>query len=304
MDYKRLNRLRTSNIKYGKLVKKLSKMSETSMQKIFFEAVENGDTDFMSFLLANCPHPERLVNSYNKFGNTPLMISAFLQDYNTTKFLLENGADPNLLDTKGIQVSLLNEDKLYVIKKFWDENLVFDGKDHIWHRCGGSTALMMLLCQRDADVKIAELLISYGAQVNLKNNEGFSALMFSVEIGNVAAVKLLIKNGAKVNEQDVFGNSNLLHAVCNMYTENLVPTLIFAGADPTIINHCGRNCYSKGIANEKGQKEIEEAIKMKQVAKLLKIAEQKDFKLLENKGKEKEGYLDIVNDETEMRIMA
>lgn len=304
MNYKRLNGLRTSNTKYGVLIKKLSKLSEKAYQKIFFEAVKDGNIDCVNFLLANSANPAKILNTYDDFYNTPLMIAAFLQDYNLTKFLLENGADISVRDKKGINPELLADETRYVVRKFWGENLLFDGKEHIWHRNGGNDALMMLLSKRDVNLKIVQLLIDYGADINAKNDEGFTPLMFAVENGNVGAVKLLLKYGAKVNVQDIYGNSILLHAVSNMYIKDLVPILIFSGANPKIKNNAGIDCYNTKFANVLGQKEIDEAIKLSKVAKVLNIGNKKEPKRLENKTKDPDNYFDQFNKGNNDRIMA
>jgi ankyrin repeat protein len=79
--------------------------------------------------------------------------------------------------------------------------------------------------------EIAAVLIENGANVNLKNESGSTALMIAVSNGMLDFVKLLIKHGADVNALDVESNSSL-HIACNTMIDNfeIVKMLIESGA--------------------------------------------------------------------------
>ena len=49
------------------------------------------------------------------------------------------------------------------------------------------------------DEKITQFLIENGADVNIQNNRGDTALIFAIELSNKNAAKLLIEKGANVN---------------------------------------------------------------------------------------------------------
>ena len=60
--------------------------------------------------------------------------------------------------------------------------------------------------------KVSEL-IEKGADVNMKNNEGHTPLMWAACNRNAGTVKKLIKAGADVNAQDNLGKTALMYAV-------------------------------------------------------------------------------------------
>lgn len=85
---------------------------------------------------------------------------------------------------------------------------------------------VMLLCAQDkygntplhnaafyGSIKIIDLLIDSGAQVNQQNLYGDTPLHNAAFYGNIKAVISLIKNGAHVNQQNNFGYTPLHNAV-------------------------------------------------------------------------------------------
>jgi len=87
-----------------------------------------------------------------------------------------------------------------------------------------------------AAVENCEILIKSGADVNLANTAGETALMLASEAGNVKLVNLLIKSGAKVNAVNKVGDSELSYADRALSNKNdIVKALESAGAKPVAI---------------------------------------------------------------------
>ena len=66
-----------------------------------------------------------------------------------------------------------------------------------------------MIASKKRDTKIVELLLEKGAQVDLQNKDGWSALMSASKGGSVDIIQLLLKKGAKINLR----NSNGLSAL-------------------------------------------------------------------------------------------
>ena len=131
------------------------------------------------------------VNSFQN-GRTSLMIAAFNNDIEeVTKELLYDVKDPNLVDEFG------------------------------------QSALHFANYSSSGIPKITELLISHGANVNLKDLGGKTPLFWAACNGHEGSCQLLIENGADCNARDRDGNTPFYWAklkgqthVCNLLREH------------------------------------------------------------------------------------
>ena len=83
---------------------------------------------------------------------------------------------------------------------------------------------------QEGHVSISKLLISAGADVNRKNNEGMNALMLASQRGHSDMALLLIKAGAAIDEQTSQGSTALMLA-CKRGHEKVVEVLVSMGAE-------------------------------------------------------------------------
>ena len=77
----------------------------------------------------------------------------------------------------------------------------------------GLSALMHICRREIQDRSIARAMLEGGAQVNLQNKNGWSALMFATQTAWFYGVKLLLEHKADVNLQDEKGKSSLMIAI-------------------------------------------------------------------------------------------
>lgn len=66
-------------------------------------------------------------------------------------------------------------------------------------------APLIIICIERKGKEIAQKLIDLGANINVKDSTGMTALMCAVIMGNDEVVKLLIKNGALINAINIIG---------------------------------------------------------------------------------------------------
>ncbi|XP_060084782.1 fibronectin type 3 and ankyrin repeat domains 1 protein-like [Ylistrum balloti] len=101
----------------------------------------------------------------------------------------------------------------------------------------GFSALMQ--ASRKGDAEMTELLLKFGADVNLKNDSGKTALMLASFAGQKDTVKLLRQYGARYDDFDN-GGSTAIHWAVDGAHPSLIDWMISDGADPNICDkHSG-----------------------------------------------------------------
>ena len=100
----------------------------------------------------------------------------------------------------------------------------------------GSTALIW--ASKYGQLKVVQLLLERGSNVNIQNKDGNTALIFASENGNLKEVQLLLDKGADVNIQTKSGSTALILA--SQYGQlKVVQLLLDKGADVNIENKNG-----------------------------------------------------------------
>lgn len=115
------------------------------------------------------------VNSRDNRGASVLLIAARTDNIAVLRFLLENDANPNLVEKSTGRTALIAASEL------------------------GNGNMVRLLLERKADV-------------NHQDRQGEASLMKAARIGSADVVKTLINAGADVNATDYAGHSALWHA--------------------------------------------------------------------------------------------
>ena len=259
-----------------------------------FVAAANGHLDILSYLFEQGAN----VNAFScervhcalfdgispLLWYTPLTVALRNGHNDAFTFLIDKGADVNLQDHDGYTalhyaVESKNFDALsYLVYNRADVNLFTSSKD----------TPLMLACQ-SRNMETINFLLNKGADVNLQDRNGQSALHFASSdicywlIQNLADVNMcdnhnctplmqassksdvkkvamLIENGAKVDLQDVDGNTALHHAVLNSYdsheyTPDICLALLTAKASIHLCNSQGwtplllasKNCIKSAV---------------------------------------------------------
>ena len=209
------------------------------------------------------------INAQDENGNTALMflsLSKYIYDINTinsAKLLIKSGADVNLKNNGGMtalmNASAVGSDELVelLINAGARVNEVDnDGRTAIFYACRGYDVCSFYINYNSfygysfsESVEVVKFLIDNGADVNLKNNGGMTALMSASDVSH-ELIELLIKSGARVNEVDDNGKSALMYAIISSSDIEVVKFLIDNGANVNLKSNDGEtalmNAYIRG----------------------------------------------------------
>ncbi|RIV47565.1 ankyrin repeat domain-containing protein [Flagellimonas pelagia] len=126
----------------------------------FHEAVVCGLLELAKSLLDKNPE---LINQHANDGFTPVSLAVFFDKSEMTKWLLDQGADPNL------------------------------------HATNPSKVNAMHAAVAKGNIELCQLLIAKGADVNAPQMQNVTALHSAAHRGNLEMVTLLVENGAQIN---------------------------------------------------------------------------------------------------------
>lgn len=138
------------------------------------------------------------VNAQNEAGQTALMRAA-TRNFNLTELLLKHGADKTISTKDGMNAfrAACYYNKYEIAKLLFDPStdLNVKGKDEL-----GFTALM--LAALSPSPKIVDMLLKNGADLNIKNNRGKTALDVAIEKDNKGVIEVI--NKYKKSQQGKF----------------------------------------------------------------------------------------------------
>lgn len=106
---------------------------------------------------------------------------------------------------------------------------------------------------RDINMEmLARTLIRYGADVNIKDNEGFTPLHLAAARGDISSVKMLLDAGADHDAKTDEGDS-VVYAAAYWSHPVVIRELLRRGANPLISNRRGKTPILMAIENERSQ---------------------------------------------------
>lgn len=178
-------------------------------------------TAFWRFMLENGADPN-ITDTQDR----PLVARAAREDYALTKLCLEKGADVNAVSPRG--VSALTE-SLYGRAEIL-ELVLSAGADVKAKTLGGMPVLSLVMANNTDVLKKTEMLLKAGADVNAENRSGETPLLCALNISDARIAALLVEAGADVNGTGTQGITPLMKAV-KMGDLNLTRLMLQKGAD-------------------------------------------------------------------------
>jgi len=206
-------------------------------------ASKSGNTEIVKILLDNGAD----INTKNNDGWTALMIASELGHIETVKILIDKGADVNAKNSNGLTALEFADQKGYANIV----NLLATGDEYkLKMELLGTVSLASndlgeVSLESFEKVKV---LLGKGADVNAKDNEGNTSLMFAAIGGQIDLVRVLLDKGADINEKNIdhwtalmfvaeLGNTEIARllidkkADINATTNNGITALMIASAN-------------------------------------------------------------------------
>ena len=146
-------------------------------------AAAYGSIEAMRFLLAS----GAAVDARNDFEATPLMWAA--TEPEKVRLLVERGADVNLKSKMGrtaVWLAAANDGSFGTVKYLLDHGAVLDGSE-------------LLAAASANDMATVRLLLEKGADVNVKDPNGSTPLIYAAANGNTRLIEVLLAKGAGVH---------------------------------------------------------------------------------------------------------
>lgn len=140
------------------------------------------------------------VNAENEYGWTALKYASDEGRLEIVKYLVENGAS---VDAEVLTITKNLEIFEYLLEQ---GNLNINSVGYL-----GMTALSSASIEY-GNLEMIKYLLEKGADINVKNEDGSTALMTASMYGNLEIIKYLIENGADINAKDNDDSTALIYA--------------------------------------------------------------------------------------------
>jgi ankyrin repeat protein len=191
------------------------------------------------------------VDVRTPIGRTPLYEAARMGKLETVKALLDKGADINTKEQLGpfTPLYVAAEKKKVDVLKY----LLEKGADVHARNESDQTALHQVAMQPwHNDSVVAAILVDHGAQIEARDNKGFTPLIIASDFHHLPFVAYLISKGANVNAKTV-KNRTALYRAAKEGDFPLVKLLVENGAD---VNTQYEGSTALGVAEAEGNNQI------------------------------------------------
>lgn len=166
------------------------------------------------------PFAKSFVEGYLAGEETPLTQAVLDNDFEQVKKLIDEGADVNELNGD-------YESPIYTT--------TYTDEDHL-------------------DLEMLKLLLDNGADPSIGDADDWTILHAAASLGDKAAIDLLLKYGADINQQDVDGETPIFNTIYEVDDLETFVYLIKKGADLSVKNMYGMTL--REVAEENGAKKI------------------------------------------------
>lgn len=225
-----------------------NKVTETEVNDALLEAVYYNNLKLVKILKMGGADINYCGN--DTFAN-PLIKAASYDYVDIAKYLLDNGA--NIHKTVNMPSSFtplstaVLHDKKKVAKLLVERDTEIDFKDN-----NGYTAFMYSMESELFDKELSQLLLAKGANIDATDNNGKSTILINISNGlsvNEEKIKFLLDNGANVNAENVVKVTPLIQAI-ELGNYSLAKLYIERGANVDAKDTWGQSPMSIAIKNK------------------------------------------------------
>lgn len=213
-------------------------------EKSFLSAVVSGDVIAVNTFIAAGIDPNVKAES----GSSALILAASRGDLEVVKALLRGGANVNQRDDQGFTALL----RALQRNDYEVADLLVDQPNLDVNVVGtNSVPVLTSYVVRQRDDVVGRLL-SRGANVNLPDQDGDTALHAAMQRGSLNLVQALLSKGANPNAKNKLGGTPLMWAGV-FGRDEVVRELLRNGADPTLKDADGITASAWAAKNGQGE---------------------------------------------------
>ncbi|CAF0975888.1 unnamed protein product, partial [Brachionus calyciflorus] len=228
-------------------------------QSIFHLCTEFNNIEALKFFLQLDLIPPEIIYSKDNFENTILHTSCFYGNLEAIKLIVNKLYDSNnsleqilyCKNNDGQTCFHIACSKGYfnIVEYFLKDKKMLQFLDFV--DVNSNTSLHM--ATENGHSSIVSLLLDYGADVTIKNEENITALDLSCRLGFFEISKNIINNCTNFNEREKL-NEYPLHTACYEGAYEVVKLLLHKGVPIDQLNSQNKNCLE--IAIQQGHREV------------------------------------------------
>ena len=199
---------------------------------------------------------KKAINVPDNWNETPIAKAAKKGRHTTVKYLLEQGADPNVISTE-VRSPLYHA--LFEAQGKDTAKVLMDGGADVNVTCRDGRSLLHVAVEK-ADLEVAEFLLTHKIDVDRQDRStGKNALHLaagSKDEKMADLVKMILKAGGEINAQSEGGDGfTALHEAASIGNTGVVRVLLDAGADTDVKDGMLKRT-ALALATKRGHEEV------------------------------------------------